>query len=161
LFILKSINITNDGSGEAAIRVLGTGITIDGGAGDIVSLRGLVLDGMISGLNGIGFHTGAALHIQNCVIRHLENQGPFGLAFMPQRNSQLFVSDPIIFNNGTGAFTGGILIQPRLPAGRADVVLDRVRVENNVDGLLIDGRVVIFGAGSHVVVRESVFSGNA
>jgi len=38
-------------------------------------------------------------------------------------------------------------------------VLDRVHLENNVDGILIVGYVTT-GAGSHVVVRDSVMAGN-
>ena len=34
-----------------------------------------------------------------------------------------------------------------------------MHLENNVDGLLIDG-ILTSGAGSHVVVRDSVMSGN-
>src|SRR5262249_730155 len=46
-FISKSVHITNDALGEASIlRPAADGaITINAGAGDIVTLRGLVLDG--------------------------------------------------------------------------------------------------------------------
>ena len=46
----------------------------------------------------------------------------------------------------------GILVEPQAGT-RADVVLDRVHLENNVDGLLIDG-IATSGPGSHVVVRD-------
>src|SRR5262249_47748763 len=57
------------------------------------------------------------------------------------------------------SLTGGMLIEPQ-GFNRADVVLDRVHLENNVDGLIIDGAAT-GGPGSHVVVRDSVMSGNA
>src|SRR5262249_2843055 len=43
MIISKSANLTNDHTGEAA--VLAHGISIAAGAGDVVSLRGLVIDG--------------------------------------------------------------------------------------------------------------------
>jgi hypothetical protein len=76
--ITKSISIVAQGveavistaAGGAAIRVLA-------GAADIVSLRGLTID--VSGSQGISFVSGAALHVQNCVIRKTTN----GINFAP------------------------------------------------------------------------------
>jgi hypothetical protein len=163
IIVNKSISISNDGAGEASIEKTGsTGITINAGGGDIISLRGLVFDGMGgSGIAGISFVNGSALHIQNCVIRNYEDATfGYGLFFAPSGNSQLFVSDTIIFNNGSAAVSGGILIRPFGPAGRAKVVLDRVHVENNVEGLLING-TTSGAVAAHVIVRDSVLSGNA
>ena len=83
----------------------------------------------------------------------------YGILLQPYGNTQMFVSDTIIFYNGNIALTGGILIQPRFGGG-ANVVLDRIHLENNVVGLLVDGRNTT-GNGSHVVIRDSVVSGNA
>jgi len=157
----QSVNITNDGAGEASILVGlgGVGIFISAGVGDVASLRGLVLDGQIIGNIGIDVTHASAVHIQNCVIRNWEGGGGgYGIAFIPSSRSQLFISDTIVFNNGSIALTGGILIEPQAGAS-ADVVLDRVHLGNNVDGLLIDGAAS--GPGSHVIVRDSMMSGNA
>src|SRR5262249_23071009 len=82
----------------------------------------------------------------------------FGLLANPSGNVKLFVSDTIIYNNGNVPFSGGIAITP-LGSGTAEVVLDRVHAENNVIGILVGG---IFGNGNgaHVVIRDSVVSGN-
>jgi hypothetical protein len=69
------------------------------------------------------------------------------------------VSDTIIFNNGASSFTAGMTIT-NANGGSAKVVLDRVHLENNVDGLLIVGSFTS-GAGARVIVRDSVLSGNA
>jgi len=166
LTITKSINISDDGAGDAHIRPFETGpnIAINAGVGDVISLRGLMIDGEGRGTTGIQINSSSAVHIQNCVIRNFQGHtvfggSGFGIAFVPTHNSQLFVSDTIIFNNGTATLTGGILVEPQA-AISSDVVLDRVHLENNVDGLLIDG-LVASGPGSHVVVRDSVMSGNA
>ena len=164
LAINKSVSITNDGTGEATVFAPSgppNGLSIDvfAGAGDVIALRGLIIDGSLGGELGIVDGQASAVHIQNCVIRNFEFGNPFGIVFNPTVRSQLFVSDTIIFNNGSTAFTGGILIQSQNASASANVVLDRVHLENNVDGLLIDGTGAS-GPGTHVVVRDSVMSGN-
>ena len=167
LAISKSIHITNDGTGEASILAPATavGISISAANGDIVSLRGLVIDGQGTGSQGIAFFRGSALHVQNCVIRNFLGvlSVNFGIEFVPSGvSSQLFVSDTIVFNNGSNAGTGGILVQPQDFGGQpgvANVVLDRVRLENNVEGLSIVGSFTT-GTGAHVVLRDSIMSGN-
>jgi hypothetical protein len=160
LSITKSVSITNDGTGEASIFAPGfTGIYINAGPGDVISLRGLVLDGSgSSSAFGIYFNAGSALHIQNCVIRNYEGNPGIGIEFAPIANSKLFISDTIIFNNGGVSNSGGILILPQSTASAA-VVLDRLHLENNVFGIKVDGSLSS-GSGSHVVVRDSVVSGN-
>jgi len=158
VLIKKSLTITNDGGGEAGVAVtLFAGLYIDAGPGGIVGLRGLIFEGHVGGGLGIQVFSASAVHIQNCVIRNYEAPG-FGLLFEPNSNSRLFVQDTVISNNGSNATTGGIIIAPT-GAASADVVLDRVRVENNVIGLRVDGSQST-GNGSHVVLRGSVVSGN-
>src|SRR5262249_51217036 len=79
LNIAKSITISNDGAGEASILADGAfgvggqiGININAGAGDVVSLRGLIIDGQGTGGAGILFLRGSALHVQNCIVRNFE-----------------------------------------------------------------------------------------
>ena len=163
LTISKSINITNDGSGEAGILAVAGAIGIFiNTPGVIVGLRGLVVDGL--GLSGIGidFISGSALHIQNCVVRNFNAPGTAnGINFNPQGRSRLFMSDTIIYNNGSSANTGGIRIATCCMASTgADVVLDRVHLENNVYGVRVDGNGGAGGPGAHVVIRDSVVSGN-
>src|SRR5262249_41482264 len=70
-----------------------------------------------------------------------------------------FVSDTLIYNNGSSGGTGGILLQPSGTIS-SRVVLDRVHLENNVVGLWVDGRLSN-GNGSRALIRDSVVSGNA
>src|SRR5262249_40373717 len=90
---------------------IGTAIFINAGAGDIVSLRGLVVDGQGTADGGIVFIQGSALHVQNCVVRNFQSPG-LGIAFNPSGNSQLFLSDTLVYNNGSTPGTGGLTIQP-------------------------------------------------
>jgi len=163
LTISKSVNVTNDGVGEAAI-VGSTGILVFAGVGDVVSVRGFVMDGQ-GGLtsSGIEIHKASAVHIQNCVARNFEGfPNGWGIFVGPANgtNMQVFVSDTLVYNNGTATGTGGIVIQPIGTNNTARVVLDRVRLENNVVGLRLDGTQAT-ASGTHVIIRDSVVSGNA
>jgi len=174
LIIQKSIHITNDGVGEASIRTpglnLGIAILIQPSLGAIVSVRGLVIDGVGVGLIGIDIMTPSAVHIQNCVVRNFQSFRGWGVTLLHGINTQLFISDSIIFNNGSDAFSGGIQIAPvNIPniSGSSDakVVLDRVHLENNVIGVLVDGQISREGQqgvtkSAYVIIRDSVVSGN-
>ena len=167
--ITQAVSIRNDGIGEVLIeaQILG-GIVIAAGAGDVVSLRGLTINGFAHARVGINIGTASAVHIQNCIVTGFQDTGfpadgghsAFGISLAPSGRTQMFVSDTLIYNNGAASFTGGILIEPQNANSAADAVLDRVHLENNVDGILIDGAVAAGSAGSHVVVRDSVMSGN-
>jgi len=160
--ISQSVHITNDGGGEASLLGLRP-VIIDAGPGDVVSLRGWVIDGIGLGAFGVFAGQASAVHIQNCVIRNFTGTavGPqFGILYEPPTAGQLFVSNTIILNNGSTAGTGGIVVRLLQASGSANVVLDRVHLENNAVGLLVDGSRVA-GNGAHVVIRDSVVSGNA
>src|SRR5262249_12876601 len=138
----------------------GFGVQVTAAVGDVVGLRGLVIDGVGSGGSGITFFSGPALHIQNCVIKNFEHAG-FGYGILAESttaHSQLFVSDTLVYNNGSSANTGGIVVELG-SSSTMDVVLDRVHLENNVIGLYVWSAFTTGGA--HVIVRDSVASGNA
>ena len=160
----KSVHITNDGVGEAGIQAPGaTAININAGAGMVVSLRGLVIDGAGSGRFGIGLTSnigvgGVALHVQNCVIRNFQGSGPgfpgFGIGLFPSGNAQVFVSNTLVYNNGSIGTSGGVVIDP-VNSGSVTAVLNRVVIENNLVGLRATG------LASHVSLLDSTIVGNA
>src|SRR5215208_6043624 len=160
LSVTKGIAIIHDGPGEAIIFGVrdGPAIHIDAGPGDIVRLRGLLVDGQGLASEGVQVRSASAVHIENCVIRNFEGfGGGVGISLIPASDTQLFVSDTIIINNGASATSGGIAIRPSGSSAKATVVLDRVVLENNIVGLKVDGT----GKGAHVLIRDSVVSGNA
>jgi len=157
----QSVHITNDGAGEASIIAPASiGLLISAGVGDVISVRGLVIDGQFNGFAGILISAASAVHIQNCVIRNFQAMGAFGIELLGTKNAQLFVSDTIIFNNGSNVGSGGLLIEPSGTLNSFNVVLDRINLENNVVGLLVNGSQST-GNGAHVIIRDSVVSGNA
>jgi hypothetical protein len=120
----------------------------------IVAIRNVSIAGAGSGLVGINFIQGAALHVENVVVRGFRAGTANGIRFAPGANAELFVTDTIVADNGSG-----IVIRP---TGAADVVasLQRVTVENNsVDGISAD--TTGSTATLQTSITNSVAAGNA
>src|SRR4051812_37809392 len=128
--ITKGISIINDGVGEAGMLVSGglIGITVNAGAGDHVSLRGLTVKGIgFGGGNGMRFNSGASLTIENCVVR---NHTGDGIAMVGNQAANtkrtFFITNTLVSDNGGN----GVYIQPT-GSGVLRVVLNRVELYNN------------------------------
>jgi hypothetical protein len=153
--INKSISIVNDGAGVAGMQSAGftNGVTINAGAGNDVHLRGLTIQGLGSGKNGIEFATGGNLTIENCVIRNFTENG---IAIVPTTSSNFSVSNTIASNNGNGA---GIIVQA-VGAAVISGVLSNVTANNNGSGgIEVDGRLTT-GASLNVTIVDSEASNN-
>src|SRR5262245_41390154 len=124
-----------------------TGVTINAGANDIVSLQGLEIDGTGSGADGIKFASGASLNIRDSVIRGFTN----GINFQSSGSSTLSVSGTLVSKNSTG-----ISFQN---AATSTGVLNDVQVVNNGTG------IVAFSANSTnlaiLTVQSSVVANNS
>jgi hypothetical protein len=150
LTITKALTI--DGAGTfASVLVSGTaGITISAGPNDVVALRNLSINGDGTGLDGIHFLSGAALHLESCVIFNFQHRGVF---FEPAAASRLFIKDCIIRNNNDPANGGAVLIAPKV-GGSAVASVDATRMEGNLFAIVATDR-------STVAVRNSVAASNA
>jgi hypothetical protein len=148
--VTKAISIVNDGVGVAAIGTSsGNGVTINAGPSDSVHLRGLTIEGLGSGANGILFNTGGNLAIENCVIRNFVTAG---INIGPSTLSSFSVSNTIASNNGgPGIYVG--------PNGSAVVtgMLSKVTANNNGSGIAVSGA---FAAPLNVTIVDSVVSNN-
>jgi len=113
-----------------------------------VVLRGLDINGVGTGLNGVRFLAGGSLFVENCTIYGFTGKG---IDAQPSAASQLFVTDSVIRDN-RGAGGGGILLTPTA-TGSLVATLERVRLERNRFGLRVDDR-------ARASVRDSVASGN-
>src|SRR5262245_3962942 len=130
--INKSISIINDGVGEAGVLVSSglAGITVNAGAGDTVSLRGLTIKGIgFGGGNGIVFNSGKGLLVENCIIRALDGSGVGNaILFQPNASASLTVTGTLVADNSAN----GIMVAPLLPGpGVVKVSLSRVEFYNN------------------------------
>jgi hypothetical protein len=123
--------ITIDGGGQvASVLVSGTNaIVIQAGPSDVVTLRNLRLNGIGTGINGIRFLGGRAIHIQNCYIFGFTSNG-IDIVSTGQAN----ITDTIVSNN-----LGGIRISTN-GSSNMFAALERVQVNNNGSfGLRADG----------------------
>lgn len=146
--ITKSITISSEGF-EAGVLVSGTnGIIINAAATDFVVLRGLDIEGLGTGLNGIRFLAGGSLQVENCTINRFTN---FGIDFEPSGPAQLTVVNTIIRNN-LGALAGGILLRPGA-AGSATATFDHVIATRNRIGFRVEDR-------AKATARDSVATDN-
>ncbi len=151
--ITKPISIVAQGV-EAVVNTAsnGAGIIINAQANAIVSLRGLTIDMRGTPNTGVFFATGAALHVQDCVIR----RGFQAIRFGPSSGTaELYVADTAVAEQSFS----GIMVRPGGTAV-AKAVIERVRVENGPSlGIAFSPN----NSGPSIVatVRDSVSSGNA
>lgn len=133
------------------------GVIINAAADSIINLRGLAIEGLGTGINGVRFLNGAFLHIEDCKISGFNSTTGTGVDFAPSANAHLFISNSVISSNGTSSGGSGVAIRPT-GAATAKVVLDGVQLLNNSQGLRVDG---ITGTGARrVQVIRSAISGS-
>jgi hypothetical protein len=159
LTITKSITISCE-VGTAGVLVSGTnGINVAAAATDVVVLNGLDFQGLGSGLIGVSIGQASAVHIQHCRISGFRAGGAAGILFAPAAGTteELFVSDTLITDNGTGSAGGGIIVQPN-GSGVANAILTRLMVENNTLGIQSNGTGNT--GGISVFVTNTTVSGN-
>lgn len=142
LIIAKSISVTSAGTIAGVLVQSGvSAITINAGAGDIVNLRGLDVDGAQSGMFGIRFVSGGSLSIQGSVIRNFIH----GVFFAPNGRSSLFMWNTEVTNNkGVGI----------VATSTAKGVLSRVRTSANAVG------IVAWGADANLTVSDTIADKN-
>jgi hypothetical protein len=145
--ITKAITIDGSNGNIAGVLVSGTnGITVAAGPNDVVVLRNLDIDGLGTGLNGIGYTSGAALHVENTRIYGFTQQG-IDIAPTAGANA-IYVSNTKLFSNAGGA----IYAEPGSSAS-ANVTLTDVIMDGNLRGLRTTGGVTS-------VVRNTVVTGS-
>jgi hypothetical protein len=131
--ITKALSIVSDGA-VAAVQQPTSGlnaITINAGVNDAVSLRGLTLDGIGAGNNGILFNSGANLSVINCVVRHFAVNG---VLIQPASGTVNFlISNTIVSENGVNGFQYYAQGNPAVTGA-----IDHVSAINNAVGIEID-----------------------
>ena len=163
--INRAISIVCDNT-EAAILATGglignTGVSIAAGPTEIVTLKGLDIDGGGTGHTGILFISGAALHVHKVQVRNFRQNasGVAGITFEPSAFAELYVADSYITDNGgSGVLFGGIVIAPT-GSGSANAIISRTRVENNAIGISVNGAAST-GVAVNAVIVDSVVSGS-
>lgn len=154
--ITKAITISCE-IGTAGVLVSGTnGINVSAGSTDRVYLKGLDIDGVGTGVNGIRFTSGAALIVQDTVIRRFKASSGLAVAFNPSGVATLAMLNTVVIDNGSNSGGGGIQIAPT-GSGVARAILDRVNIDRNYVGMAVIGN----GPPSSAQLFNSTISGSA
>jgi hypothetical protein len=147
--ITKAITINGDGTLAGILSAGTTAVIVNAGVNDVVYLRNLSINGAGTGLNGIRFLAGKALHVESCNIYGIGNNtagnGHGIFVNLTATGSGLFVKD----TNIKTCAVSGITVQTS--TGFVAGVLDNVRLEGLPTGLLI-------GNNAFISVRNSVIN---
>jgi hypothetical protein len=141
----------------------GNGIVVNDGATAtpntaVVVIRGLDIFGVNPPTNGVRFIAGAALSIEDCVIRRFNAANSFGVSFANPASARLYINNSRITQNGTTASGGGILVQPT-GTGVARVVVQNTQVmENGRIGVSVQMGSTT-GIGNNLSIDNSLISG--
>jgi hypothetical protein len=127
LTITKAITIDGGGGIVASVLASGTnGFIVSAQAGDAVTLRNLSIAGVGTGINGVKFVSGKALHIEHCFIGGFTNHG---IDIELVGGGFVFVEDTTSQDNlgsGLSALSTGTPVQ---------VSIDHSRFDNNSVGV--------------------------
>jgi hypothetical protein len=135
----KSVSIIASPGIYAGVSVpSGDGITI-AGSGITVVMRGLSVNGQ-GGNNGITINSAANVRIEGCVVSNMAANG------ILHNDGYLYVEDTTVRNNANIGIWS--------TSGLAQANFDRVRVEENADGIRAQN-------GAQAVVHDSVVTHNS
>ena len=111
----------------------GTGITVNPGSGDVVVLRGLSINNISAGVNGIDVQGGLRVMIDRCAISGFSTGA--GIALTTSGQTDLDVTETLVRDSAVGVqlATSGILSQ---------VTLSNVRIESSPFGVDVSGSSV-------------------
>lgn len=157
--ITKSITINNVGP-EAGVLVSGTNaIVISAASTDRITLRGLTIEGLGTGLNGIRINSAAEVIVENCQIEGFRGTNSNGILLAPSSGTtRLTVRNSTINANGQGAAgSAGISVKP---TGSATAIADinDIHLANNTAGLISDATLT--AGWVYVTIRDSQVVGN-
>jgi hypothetical protein len=138
--ITQSVSIINT-SNFAGVTVAsgGTGITINAGTNDSVTLRGLTVDGGGTGSNGVVFNSGGELTIDQCDVMNFVGASAAtgnGIIIQPASgNHNIVITNTTASNNKYGVH----YFPPSGSTATTGIVIDRVNATNNEYGISING----------------------
>ncbi len=149
LTITKAMTVNGDGTLAGILNAGVSGIIVNAGANDVVYIRNLAINCAGTGLNGIRWIAGKALHVENCNIYGQGNNsagnGNGIVVALTATAGNLFVKDT---NIKTCAVAG---ITVATTTGFVAGVLDNVRLEGLPTGAII-------GNNAFVSIRNSVIN---
>lgn len=143
--ITKSITLDGTGTMASILASLTTGIIINAGTNDVVTIRGISINGFCNGIHGINILSAKTVNVEDCVIFRF-NTGN-GITSTDANGVNLNVRNTVIRDNTLDG------INTTSSGGNINVTLDRVSLIGNGNGLHAR-------SGTRVTARSSVFSNN-
>ena len=158
LTINKALTITSPAGIEAGISANpgGNAITVAAAPGDVVTLRGLTLNGAGSGANGIVFTSGTRLAVIDCTITNYTAYGVL-VQTQPRANGDTAVR---VSNTNVSNNAGGIVLST-LTGGSGGIgsfiaSLDHITADNNQDAI----EVIAVGGEIQTTIKDSEIGSN-
>jgi len=146
--ITKSISIVSFTVAGVLTGAGVNGIVISAPSGSIVVLKGITLDGMATGADGIKFLSGGTLYVENCAVNNFTGAA---IDFTSSTTAALFVKDSTLRNNAGG----GVWVHPTGGASAPVAAsMDHVRSESNLFGFKVE-------ENANVSIRDSIAADNA
>ena len=144
--ITKSITLDGTGTFASILASLVNGIVINAAATDVITIRGISINGFCNGINGINVLSAKTVNVEDCVIFRF-NTGN-GITVNDSNGCNLNVRNSVIRDNTLDG------INTTSSAGFITVTLDRVSLIGNANGLHAR-------SGTKASARNSVFSNNS
>jgi hypothetical protein len=160
--ITKAISIQGHGFSGITVASGATGITINAGSSDAITLNGLIIDGAGVGYNGIVLNSGGSLTVTDCTLQHFIRNGSTndtgnGILMQPTSGTLDFtITNTTAVNNG---FIG-INYYTRGGSPSAYGVIDHVVTNANFDGMNVN-TFISSGGTTVVAVSNSTASNNS
>ena len=144
--ITKSITLDGTGTMASILASLVNGIVINAAATDVITIRGISINGFCNGLDGIRILQAKTVNVEDCVIFRM---GGDGIEVNETSDLRLNVRNTVIRDNGGD----GILAATSSTTLKIRGTLEQVSLIGNNNGLHAK-------SGSLVTARNSVFSNN-
>ncbi len=143
--ITKSITIDGSGAHASILASLVSGIIINAAATDVITIRGISINGFCNGIHGINILSAKTVNVENCVIFRF-NTGN-GITANDPNGVNLNVRETVIRDNTLDG------INSTSSTGNTNVTLDRVSLTGNGNGFHAR-------SGTRATARSCVFSNN-
>lgn len=144
--ITKSITIDGTGTLAGILASLTTGVIVNATATDVITIRGLTINGACNGIRGMNILQAKTVNVEDCVIFRFANEG---ILVNETSALNLNVRNSVIRDN----VGDGISLTTNSATLAVTATLDQVNLTGNGNGLHAKN-------GSRVTARHSVFSNN-
>jgi hypothetical protein len=144
--ITKSITLDGTGTFASILASLTTGIIINAASTDVVTIRGISINGFCNGIRGMNILQAKTVNIEDCVIFRFNGDG---ITINETSDLNFHMTNTVIRDN----VGDGINATTSSPTLRIKATLDHVRLSGNANGLHAR-------SGASFTARNSVFSNN-